>query len=202
MLEPLFNKFAGLTPISKNIYQWLLLYCTPTTCLSILLYIQHLQKQPPEAFCKKRCSLKFWKACNFLKKETLAQVFSCEFCKTPKNMFSTEQSAEHFQMTASAPSSSISLLLLLISLMFVFYSNSKGFKEFECSMSFSLSHFHHFFFFFHDFLSFSVLLCFFLPLLIKRILLKWELIKMLKGCINNNIKMPLLTSLKYVHVSK
>ena len=58
------------------------------------------------------------------------------------------------------------------------------------------------FFFFHDFLSFSVLLCFFLPLLIKRILLKWELIKMLKGCINNNIKMPLLTSLKYVHVSK
>ena len=122
MLEPLFNKFAGLTPISKNIYQWLLLYCTPTTCLSILLYIQHLQKQPPEAFCKKRCSLKFWKACNFLKKETLAQVFSCEFCKTPKNMFSTEQSAEHFQMTASAPSSSISLLLLLISLMFVFYS--------------------------------------------------------------------------------
>ena len=49
------------------------------------------------------------------------------------------------------------------------------------------------FFFFHDFLSFSVLLCFFLPLLIKRTLLKWELIKMF---------LPPLTSLKYVHVSK
>ena len=28
------------------------------------------------------------KACNFIKKETLAQVFSCEFCKFSKNTFS------------------------------------------------------------------------------------------------------------------
>ena len=27
------------------------------------------------------------KACNFIKKETLAQVFSCEFCKISKNFF-------------------------------------------------------------------------------------------------------------------
>ena len=27
-------------------------------------------------------------ACNFIKKETLAQVFSCEFCKISKNSFS------------------------------------------------------------------------------------------------------------------
>ena len=27
-------------------------------------------------------------ACNFFKKETLAQVFSCEFCEIPKNSFS------------------------------------------------------------------------------------------------------------------
>ena len=33
----------------------------------------HTQKQPPEA------------ACNFIKKETLAQVFSCEFCEISKN---------------------------------------------------------------------------------------------------------------------
>ena len=26
-------------------------------------------------------------ACNFIKKETLAQVFSCEFCKISKNIF-------------------------------------------------------------------------------------------------------------------
>ena len=29
------------------------------------------------------------KACNFIKKETLAQVFSCEFCKFSKNTFSS-----------------------------------------------------------------------------------------------------------------
>ena len=27
------------------------------------------------------------KVCNFIKKETLAQVFSCEFCKISKNIF-------------------------------------------------------------------------------------------------------------------
>ena len=27
-------------------------------------------------------------ACNFIKKETLAQVFSCEFCEISKNTFS------------------------------------------------------------------------------------------------------------------
>ena len=29
-------------------------------------------------------------ACNFIKKETLAQVFSCEFCEIFKNTFFTE----------------------------------------------------------------------------------------------------------------
>ena len=29
-------------------------------------------------------------ACNFIKKETLAQVFYCEFCEISKNTFSTE----------------------------------------------------------------------------------------------------------------
>ena len=35
--------------------------------------------------------------CNFIKKETLAQVLSCEFCEIFKNTFSTE----HLQTTAS-----------------------------------------------------------------------------------------------------
>ena len=30
-------------------------------------------------------------ACNFIKKETLAQTFSCEFCEISKNAFSTAQ---------------------------------------------------------------------------------------------------------------
>ena len=37
------------------------------------------------------------KACNFIKKETLAQVFSCEFWDISKNTFVTE----HIWMTAS-----------------------------------------------------------------------------------------------------
>ena len=34
--------------------------------------------------------------CNFIKKETLAQVFSCEFCEISKNTFYTE----HLRATA------------------------------------------------------------------------------------------------------
>ena len=62
------------------------------------------QKQPPEVFYKKIVlenfakfigkhlsqSLffnKFARACNFIKKETLVQVFSCEFCEIFKNTF-------------------------------------------------------------------------------------------------------------------
>ena len=38
---------------------------------------------------------KIVKACNLIKKETLAQVFSCSFCEISKNTFSTE----HLQTT-------------------------------------------------------------------------------------------------------
>ena len=46
-------------------------------------------------------------ACNFINKETLARVFSCEFCEISKNIFFTEHlwataSEEHLRMTASA----------------------------------------------------------------------------------------------------
>ena len=45
-----------------------------------------------------RCSVKkVPQACNFIKKETLAQVFSCEFCKISKNTFYTG----HLRTTAS-----------------------------------------------------------------------------------------------------
>ena len=158
LLESLFNKFAGLTPIMKNMCQRLLLHCTRTSrCYSsFLAYIQHLQRQPPEVFCQKKMFLEILqKACNFIKKDTLAQVFSCEFCGTSRNMFSAEPATEHLQATASAPSSVISLLLLLISPMFVFRSNSKGFKEFEPGISFSLSRFHRFYYLFPCFFCLS-----------------------------------------------
>ena len=41
--------------------------------------------------------------CNFIKKETLAQVFSCEFCETSKNTFFTE----HLWTTVSIRSKNI-----------------------------------------------------------------------------------------------
>ena len=69
----------------------------------------YIQKQPPEVFCKKGVLTDFakftgkhlcqslflnkverpggLKAYNFIKKETLAQVFSCEFCEISKNTF-------------------------------------------------------------------------------------------------------------------
>ena len=107
-------------------------------------------------FCKKKKFLEISKkACNFIKKETQAQVFSRKFCKISKNMFSTEPAAKHLQATTSAPSSSLSLILLLISPMFVFRSISKGFKEFEPGISFSLSHFHWFYFLFPYFFCLS-----------------------------------------------
>ena len=45
-----------------------------------------LKKQPPEP-----------QACNFIKKDSLAQVLSCEFCKISRNTFFTK----HLWATAS-----------------------------------------------------------------------------------------------------
>ena len=42
--------------------------------------------------------------CNFIKKETLTQVFSCEICEISKNIFFTE----HLLATASEPLRSVS----------------------------------------------------------------------------------------------
>ena len=61
--------------------------------LSKKFYSSHVKKQKRNFF---------WidakpKACNFIKKETLAQVFSCESCEISKNTFFTE----HLWTTAS-----------------------------------------------------------------------------------------------------
>ena len=69
--------------------------------------VSYCQKQPFEVLCKKRCSWKYRKihkkttcvSVSFLikpetatlfKKETLAQLFSSEFCEISKNTFFTE----------------------------------------------------------------------------------------------------------------
>ena len=46
---------------------------------------------------KHLCQTLFFKACNVIKKQTLVQVFSCEFCQISKNAFFTE----HLWVTAS-----------------------------------------------------------------------------------------------------
>ena len=57
------------------------------------MFVFYSQKQPPpEVF------LEMPKACKFIKKDTLAQVFSCEFCKISKDIFFKE----HLRTTASA----------------------------------------------------------------------------------------------------
>ena len=45
----------------------------------------------------RRCSIKKIAACSFIKKESLAQVFPCEFCEIFKNTFLTE----HLRTTTS-----------------------------------------------------------------------------------------------------
>ena len=55
----------------------------------------------------RRCSLRKGvlrpEACNFIKKETLTKLFSCEFCEISKDIFFTE----HLWVTASDPTSSL-----------------------------------------------------------------------------------------------
>ena len=80
-------------------------------------YHNSRQTQPLEVFCKKKVLRNFEKftgkhlceslffnkveACNFIKKETLAQVFSCEFREISKNTSFTE----HIRVTSSITSS-------------------------------------------------------------------------------------------------
>ena len=74
-----------------------------------------IQKQPPDVFCKKGVlrnfakftgkhlyqrvffNKKLLKTCNFIKKDSVAQVFSCNCCEISKNTFFLE----HLRTTAS-----------------------------------------------------------------------------------------------------
>ena len=73
------------------------------------IFFERNRGSRPEVFCKKGILRNFAKftgkhlceslfnkvagaACNFIKKETLAQVFFCEFCEICKNTFFTEHS--------------------------------------------------------------------------------------------------------------
>ena len=66
----------------KNNHNCVIIIVFP--CLKLCLLIKYQKFGRPQA-------------CNFIKKETVAQVFSCEFCEISKNTFSTE----HLRTTAS-----------------------------------------------------------------------------------------------------
>ena len=64
-------------------------------------------------------------ACNFIKKETLAQVFSCEFCEISKNTF--------FYRTPLAAASGCSSFLVFILLspkvLFIDWKDNRNVKK-------------------------------------------------------------------------
>ena len=62
-------------------------------------------------------------ACNLIKKETLAQVFFCEFCKISKNAFFTE----HLRTTASKfYKDQLQVLFQFLFCLFLFYISCFG----------------------------------------------------------------------------
>ena len=66
-------------------------------------------------------------ACNFIKKEALAQVFSCEFCQISKNTFFKE----HLWATASTLREGRRLMQIEISIFFKLHKeNNKKIKMF------------------------------------------------------------------------
>ena len=127
MLESLFNKVAGQTPILKNIFQQLVLHCTCTThCYNGVIHftftffliiaattvnisvcfwfklkrLQRIRSSHQSCFIIKGVLRNFTKFTGItcdLSLFTLEKVFSCDFCKISKNNFF----AEHFWTTAS-----------------------------------------------------------------------------------------------------
>ena len=87
--------------VIENIDALLVLTCLP---VYVYLYFERTCKVLPVRSSHQRCSIKKGvlkisqiQACNFIKKETLAQMFSCEFSEIFKNTFFTE----HLRTTAS-----------------------------------------------------------------------------------------------------
>ena len=49
--------------------------------------VQFVTEPRPEVFCKKGVLRKYKLSGSFIKKETLAQMFSCKFCEISENTF-------------------------------------------------------------------------------------------------------------------
>ena len=88
-----FGKFQSNCFIENFLKAVIVLCLVCTNIISLIKKIIILrQMQPPEVFYKKRLLLKILpQAYKFIKKETLAQVFSYEFCKIFENTVFKEQ---------------------------------------------------------------------------------------------------------------
>ena len=65
------------------------------------LFIKSLYRSSlPELFCKKKVA----RACNFIKKESLTQVFSYEFCEISKNTFFLQNTSGPFSLESKIKS--------------------------------------------------------------------------------------------------
>ena len=85
-----FNVFwlaSNLTYNKSKLYNIKVWDYSPCLILCMIFEIAFASLEVVVQRCSvKRCSSKL--ACNFIKKETRAQVFSCEFCEISKNTFS------------------------------------------------------------------------------------------------------------------
>ena len=89
-------------------------------------------------------------ASNFIKKDTLAQVFSCEFCETSKNTFFAEYlrvtaSKVSLRFTQSRTASFRFLYSVLATFLLHFFCRYLSFSNNFLSFSFFLSRYSHYF---------------------------------------------------------
>ena len=111
--------WSFLEHLSQNTSGWLLfifVYIDLEKQYTVFVITTNWQKQPPEVFCEKGVLRNFTKfsgkhlcqscqpqACNFIKKETLAQAFSCKFCEISKNIFFSRTPLDDCFWTERAP---------------------------------------------------------------------------------------------------
>ena len=71
---------------------WLIPYEEAATqrCLQEKVFLEISQNSQENTCARVSFLIKLKAACNFIKKENLAQVFSCEFCEISKNTFFRE----------------------------------------------------------------------------------------------------------------
>ena len=79
--------FSVISPILFSPILFLLTLASGVLCKKVFLEIS---QNSQEKTCARVSFLIKLQACNLIKKATLAQVFSCEFCEISKNTFFTE----------------------------------------------------------------------------------------------------------------